>query len=89
MCGGLRGVGLEGSGLQAPDQIHRCLFMADSDRWGSEQIPQWRETAPDPQSVPWKEREVVSLQRTRGRKQREGLCHLDDNDSTLCFIHAL
>lgn len=49
MCGGLRGVGLEGSGLQAPDQIHRCLFMVDSDRWGSEQIPQWRETAPDPQ----------------------------------------
>lgn len=61
--------GIKSSGLGAPDESHRCLFMIDSDRWGSKQTLQWRETIPDSPSVPWKE-EVASLRGARGRKRR-------------------
>lgn len=74
-------MGFKRSGLVAPDESPRCFFMGDSERWGSEQTPQWKETILDSE-CPMERR---GGQPAKGRRQKtgKGYVYLESYNSTL------
>ena len=77
---------LKCSGLGAPDESHRGLFMVHSDRWSSEQTPQWRETILDSE-CPMERR---GSQPAKGKRQKTGedYVYLESYNNTLYSTDA-